>query len=206
MLDSAETAELLRAVADGESRALQTLLELHRPYLRRVVQMRMAPALSSRLDPSDVVQEAQLVIFKRIDDFMRRRPTSFRLWIRHHTLQCLTEQHRRHVSAKKRSVSRDRALHDASSLAIARKLLSDSPSRVAQRMELRDQIFAAIEQLSENDREVLSLRHAEGLSYVEVSALLNLDPNTVRQRHGRALRRLHEKLSDNEIFLDGAIE
>ena len=201
--DSGETANLLRAVADGDSASLQRLLELHRPYLKRVVQMRMDPALAARIDPSDVVQEAQVVIFKRIDDFIERKPVSFRLWIRHQTLECLIDQHRRHVTAKKRSVLRERELANTSSLAIARKLFSDSPSSIVRRLELRDQVMEAIEQLSANDREVLSLRHAEGLSNLEVAELLDLDPNTVRQRYGRALRRLYQRLSENQISFDG---
>ena len=191
---------------DGDTAALQELLELHRPYLRRVVQMRMDPALAARVDPSDVVQEAQVVIFKRIGEFIERKPVSFRLWIRHQTLECLIGEHRRHVTTKKRSVLRERELVDTSSLAIARKLLSDSPSRIAQRLELREQILGAIQELSDNDREVLSLRHAEGLSNQEVAELLDLDPNTVRQRYGRALRRLYQRLSEKQISLDGMIK
>ena len=59
-----------------------------------------------------------------------------------------------------------------------------------------------IEQLSENHREMLTLRHAEGLSTNEVADILVIDPNTARQRYGRAIRRLHQLLTDNDISMD----
>ncbi|MCA9218265.1 MAG: sigma-70 family RNA polymerase sigma factor [Planctomycetales bacterium] len=200
------TANLLAAVEMGKSDAMQELLTLHRPYLKRVVQLRMDPILATRIDASDVVQEAQLVIFKRMDDFLRRRPTSFRLWIRQHVLECLIDEHRRHVTYQKRSVLKERDLADASSFAIARRLMEDSPSRLVRQMELREQITDAIDKLSENDRQVLSLRHAERLSNAEVAELLGIPANTVRQRYGRALKRLHQVLTDQQISLDGTLQ
>ena len=45
----------------------------YRRYLRRVVELRMDPELRLRVDPSDVVQETQLLASERIDDFLSRR-------------------------------------------------------------------------------------------------------------------------------------
>ncbi len=201
--DSDQTASLLQRVAAGDPAALEHLLQLHRPYLKRVVQLRLDPAVAVRVDASDVVQETQIVIAKRIDDFIKRRPTSFRMWIRRKALEQLVDQLRRHVGAKKRSVYKERNLSDVSSIALARKLLSDTPSKILQKIELQEQVRDLIEQLAENDREVLSLRHVEGLSNPEVADLLEIDPNTARQRYGRALRRFHRLLAENDISVDG---
>ena len=202
--DSDQTASLLDRVAAGNPAALEHLLQLHRPYLKRVVQLRLDPAVTARVDASDVVQETQIVIAKRIGDFIKRRPTSFRIWIRRKALEQLVDQLRRHVGAKKRSVYKEQHLSDISSIAIARKLLSDTPSKILQKIELQEQVRGLIEQLSENDREVLSLRHVEGLSNTEVADLLDIDPNTARQRYGRALRRFHRLLAESDISVDGA--
>ena len=198
-----QTSVLLERVAGGNSSALERLLRLHRPYLKRVVQMRMEPALAARVDASDIVQETQAVIAKRIGDFIKRQPTSFRIWIRRKALEQLVDQRRRHVGAKKRSVLREQNMADVSSIAIARKLLSNTPSKILRKIELQEQVRGLIEQLSEKYREVLSLRHVEGLSNNEVADILNIDPNTARQRYGRALRRLHQLLAENDISIDG---
>ena len=201
--DSNQTIALLERVAVGSSSALDCLLQLHRDYLNRIVQMRMEPALKARVDASDVVQETQVVIAKRIDDFLKRRPTSFRLWIRRKALEQLVDQRRRHVGAQKRSVLREQNLSNVSSMAVARKLLANTPSAILRNIELQEQVRRLIDQLSEKHREVLSLRHAEGLSTAEVAELLEIDPSTVRKRHGSALRRLHELFKENNISLDG---
>jgi RNA polymerase sigma-70 factor (ECF subfamily) len=68
--------------------------------------------------------------------------------------------------------------------------------------ELQEQIRLLIDELGQNDREILTLRHAEGLSNAEVADLLEINPNSVRQRYGRALRRLHERLAAQGISMD----
>lgn len=201
--DSDQTSVLLERVAAGNPAALDRLLRLHRGYLRRVVQGRMEPALSARVDASDVVQETQFVIAKRIGDFIKRRPTSFRIWIRQKALEQLVDQRRRHIEAEKRSVLKEQKMSDVSSMALARKLLAETPSKILRKIELQEQVRGFIEQLSENDREVLSLRHVEGLSNNEVADILEIDPNTARQRYGRALRRLHQRLAENDMSIDG---
>ncbi len=72
--DSTDTDRLLQQVSDGQSSALDELMAGYRRYLRRVVALRMDPELRLRVDPSDVVQETQLLVSERIDDFLSRRP------------------------------------------------------------------------------------------------------------------------------------
>ena len=90
--DSSETERLLGQLGHGDTRALGKLLTYHRDYIKRVVELRMDDAIRDRLDPSDVVQETQLMVSERIDDFLRRRPTSFRLWLRRETLEKLVKR------------------------------------------------------------------------------------------------------------------
>ena len=144
-----------------------------------------------------------MVIAKRIGDFIQRRPTSFRLWIRRKALEQLVDQRRRHIGAEKRSVRKEQNMSEVSSIAIARTLLSNTPSKILRKAELLDQVSALINQLGEKDREVLTMRHAEGLSTSEIADLLEIDPNTARQRYGRALRRLHRLLDDSGLTMGG---
>lgn len=199
--DSAQTEELLKKVADGNTSALDHLLQLHRPYLSRLISYRMSPELNSRVDPSDIVQETHIVIVKRIKDFLRHRPISFRIWMRRTALEQLVDQRRRHIGAERRSVYREKETMD-SSHAIARALFTETPSKVLQRDELQAQIHEVIDGLGETDREILTLRHAEGLSNAEAADLLNIKPDSVRRRYGRALLRLHRQLAANGISMD----
>ena len=198
--DSAQTDRLLADVAAGDEAALDELIRLHAAYLRRIVQIRISPELNRRLDASDVVQETQMVVIRRIEEFLSKRPSSFRVWLRSRALEQLADQHRRHVTAEMRTVRREN--NDASSIAIARTLLSETPSKMLQRSELAEQVRDLIESLNENDREMLTLRHAEGLTNGEISEALNLDPQTARKRYGRALRRLVEKAATAGLDAD----
>src|SRR5262249_25597196 len=74
--DSAETCGLLARVDQGDRQALDQLLTRYRPGLRAFVEARLAQDLRARLDPSDVVQKAQLEVARRIEDFLRRHPRS----------------------------------------------------------------------------------------------------------------------------------
>ncbi len=191
--DSTQTDRLLAAVAAGDTGALEELLRLYTPYLKRILQLRISPELSARVDVSDVLQETQMVIVRRIDEFVAKRPASFRVWLRSRALEQLVVQHRRHVTAERRTVRRERTFNDASSMAIARTLFSETPSKMLQRNEFAEQVRQLIESLNENDREMLALRHAEGLTNNEAAEALGIEPATARKRYGRALSRLADK-------------
>ena len=69
-------------------------------------------------------------------------------------------------------------------------------------IELRERVYGLIAQLGAKHREVLVLRHAEELSNAEVADLLDIDPNTARQRYGRAVRQLHQLFVENGIGME----
>jgi DNA-directed RNA polymerase specialized sigma24 family protein len=48
--------------------------------------------------------------------------------------------------------------------------------------------------------------HAEELTNAEVAILLDIDPNTARQRYGRALQNLYRLFAENFIGEDGTKE
>jgi RNA polymerase sigma-70 factor (ECF subfamily) len=195
--DSEETRRLLQAVRDGDRQALSQLLAQHRDALRLAVELRLDARLQSRFDASDVVQEAQLEATRRIDDYLARRPMPFHLWLRKTAHESLLRLRRQHAEADCRAVEREVPLPDGSSAMLARELLglSATPSQQAAEQELAARLRQAVAALAEADREVLLLRHFEGLGNQEVAQLLELEPEAARKRYGRALLRLRKLLS-----------
>jgi RNA polymerase sigma-70 factor (ECF subfamily) len=191
--ESSTTGRLLSAVADGQAQALETLLAEHRAYIRRVVDVRVEPALRARIDPSDIVQDTLVVASRRIQDFLERRPTSFRLWLRRHAMERLIDARRKHMRHK-RDAMRDVPVNDASSMAIAGELLGNRPSEHIMRHELIAQVRNALEALSEADREILMMRHGEQLSGIETAELLGISPDAASKRYGRAVARMVTEL------------
>src|SRR5262245_342180 len=121
--DSAETCDLLARVGRGDRQALDQLLAGSRPALHAFIEVRLDGCLATRVDASDVVQEAQLEVVRRMDDFLRRRPMPFHLWVRKTAYERLVDLRRHHQRAR-RSVDREAALLDRSSLLLARSLLA----------------------------------------------------------------------------------
>src|SRR5207253_10243747 len=87
--DSAETDRLLQQAQAGDGQAFERLFAGYRPYLRRMIALRLDPKLRARVDPSDEVQETQLEVFRRLDEFLKRQPMPFRGWLRQTALALL---------------------------------------------------------------------------------------------------------------------
>ena len=113
-------------------------------------------------------------------------------------MQRLSKFHRFHLRAQRRSVARQRALPDRSSLLLGQQLVSrgSTPSQHLRKEELRDQVERAVHNLSDGDREVILMRHFEGLTNSEVAQ----EPSAATMRYGRALARLRAALLENSAI------
>jgi RNA polymerase sigma-70 factor (ECF subfamily) len=200
--DSAETRRLLERIRAGDRQAFEELFTRHRPQLRQLVELRMDPKLRARVDPSDVVQETQLEAFRRLADYLERRPMPFRLWLRKTACERLLKIRRHHVRTAQRDVQREVALPDHSSLLLAQQLIApgSTPSEQFDRREAARLVRQAMAQLPEVDREILLMRNFEGLSNQEAAQVLQIDPATASQRFGRALLRLRKLLLDSGLM------
>jgi RNA polymerase sigma-70 factor (ECF subfamily) len=194
--DSATTRRLLSQARAGDPAARDELFTRHRGYLQRVVELRLDGRLRARLDPSDVVQEAQLEANRRLDGYLGQPALPFRLWLRQITYDRLLMLRRHHLQAARRTVEREVALPERSSMLLGRQLLTGAPTPSEQlsRSELARRVRQALGQLSETDREVVLMRNFEGLTNQEIARALGLQPATASQRYGRALLRLRTLL------------
>jgi RNA polymerase sigma-70 factor (ECF subfamily) len=198
-----DTDQLLEQAKSGDRQARQALLARHRDRLGRMVAVRMDRRLAARADPSDVVQEVLLDAHQQLSDYLRQRPLPFYPWLRQLAWDRLIDLHRRHISAKKRSVVREEQralpLPDESALDLARRLTggTSAPSRQALRTEMHSRMFQALAALAERDREILAMRHLEQMSIRDMAAVLGVTEGTVKTRHLRALQRLRGLLGDD---------
>src|ERR1700733_13054294 len=95
--------------------------------LRRMIDLRLDPALAARLDPSDIVQDVLLEAHRRLSDYLRNPVMPFHLWLRHIAKDHVIDAHRRHRLAQRRSLDREQslrpALADESSFDLAAQLI-----------------------------------------------------------------------------------
>jgi RNA polymerase sigma-70 factor (ECF subfamily) len=192
-----ETQELLDQARRGDRAAAERLLAGHREPVRRMIDLRLDPAIAARLDASDVVQEVLLEASRRLDDYLRDPAMPFPLWLRHIARDHIIDAHRRHRQAQRRGVDREKplvpaAFADRSSLELAAQFLDQelTPASAAIQQEMQRRLHAAISELGEDDREVVLMRHFEQMSNQEVAAVLGLSEAAASMRHLRALRKL----------------
>ncbi len=195
--------ERLRAEGD---QAVAELFSHYEDRLRKMVNYRLDRRLYGRVDAGDVLQEAYLEAARRVDDYLARPTVPFFVWLRQITGQILIDNHRRHL-AKMRNANQEVRIHrgaypQASSLSLAAQLVGNltSPSRVAMREELLDQVREALDGMDELDREVLALRHFEELTNNEVAEVLGLQKAAASNRYVRALKRLKSILEKLALF------
>jgi RNA polymerase sigma-70 factor (ECF subfamily) len=204
-----ETEELLDRARLGEDAAVERLLQRHRDALRRIVELRLDPALRRRLDASDIVQDVLIEANRRLPDYLEKPAMPFRLWLRQMAKDRMIDAHRRHRVAARRSLDREQpavapAARDQSTLDLLGQLADRelTPAAEATWQELKRRFEAAVAELDDQDREIVMMRHFEQLSNSEVALALDLTPPAASMRYLRAMRRLRSLLDGDESSAD----
>ena len=199
--NSPETQRLLDQAKQGESSAVDQLLDQHRTSLRRMIDLRLDPALARRVDASDIVQDVLLEASKRLADYVKNPAMPFHLWLRHIAKDHIIDMHRKHRLAQRRSIDKEQsirpALADQSSMDLAAQFIDQelTPASAAIRQELQRRLEGAVAEMDEDDREMILMRHFEQLSNQEVATELGLSEAAASMRYLRAIRRLRTLLA-----------
>ena len=195
------TDDLLQRVRQGDAEAVEQLFTEYREPLRRVVNLRMDPVLGRRVDASDIVQDVLIEANQRLVDYLKNPTMPFHLWLRHLAQDRIIDTHRRHRLAQRRSVDREQQINrpawadDSSNSLVAQLMDTDrTPASEAIQAELARKLANAINELSEDDREIILMRHQEQHSNQDVATLLGLSEAAASMRYLRALRRLRTVL------------
>jgi RNA polymerase sigma-70 factor (ECF subfamily) len=194
--DPQPTQVLLDRVRDGDEAAINGLLARHREAIKRMIDRRMDRVVQRRVDASDIVQDVMLEANRRLGDYLANPTMPFQLWLRHMARDRLIDAHRRHRVAANRSVDREVSLSgggDDRSAADAVAGIADrelTPAAAATWHELERRFAAAVEQLEDDDRQIVLLRHFEHLSTADAAAALGLSKPAAGMRYLRAMRRL----------------
>lgn len=189
-----ETARLLAVWHEGDSSALDRLLELHLPWLREHVERRLGPALRARGDTGDYLQDVCLDFLRDGPRFQVRDALQFRRLMARvieNTLRDRNDWFR----AKRRDLGRQQPMPSGSAVSLDPTFAtSETPSRVATRDELRHWVRLALELLEPEDRKVIVAREYDDRSFVDIGRELGMTDAAVRMRWVRAVGRLAEVL------------
>jgi RNA polymerase sigma-70 factor (ECF subfamily) len=139
--------------------------------------------LRNEHDAQDVVQEAYLRAFKSFGGFHGSNGRAWLLTIVRNTCYTLLK--------KNQAVdftTFDEEIH-------ATGYESVSPATILEHSENAELIREAMDELPAEFREILALRHQEGLSYKEIADIAQIPPGTVMSRLARARGKLREYLA-----------
>ena len=140
--------------------------------------------LRNEEDAQDVVQEAYLRAFKSFSGFHGSNGRAWLLTIVRNTSYTLLKKNR----AVDLTTTFDEEIHTAGHESV-------SPATVLKHSENAELIKEAMDELPVPFREILVLRHLEGLSYKEIADIAQIPPGTVMSRLARARAKVRECLA-----------
>ena len=196
------TVDAERLIADaraGEGTALGRLLEAYRNYLRLLARLEIGRRMQSKVDASDAVQEAFLDAHRYFPAFRGTAEGQFAHWLREILAGVLANHVRRYVGTQARDVRLEQQIAadlDRSSMMLDRGLAAaqSSPSEQAARHEQAVVLADALAALPDDYREVIVLRHFEGLTFPDAAARMGRTVDSVEKLWMRALVRLRQQL------------
>lgn len=159
----AEEAAILARVQRGDVAAFDLVV---RRYLRRAFAVAYR-VLGHREDAEDLVQDAFLTALDRIGSFDLSRP--FGPWFFRIVVN-------RGLNARKARAIRRTEPMPADALEAA----EPSPAGMYERTEIRERFQAALAGLSQRQRLIVELADIDGMSGVEIAAMLGVSQGTVR--------------------------
>ena len=174
-------SELIQRARDGDSAALG---ELVRRYQDRLYNS-MCKLLRDATEAEDVVQETWVLTVRKLHTFQGK--SKFYTWL---------YRIARNVSATRRRRKRNVGSIDRAADEAPLQLPSNDPApdERMRRSERVQQLYQALDRLSDEHREILVLREIDGLDYEEIAEVLGLPIGTVRSRLHRARGQLKEQL------------
>ncbi|QDV37113.1 ECF RNA polymerase sigma-E factor [Tautonia plasticadhaerens] len=186
---------LLDCARTGDVEALGRLLELYRDDLAMLARYQVGARLRGKVDPSDLVQETFLEAHRDFNQFRGATEREFAAWLRRILAANLANLIRHYFGTQRRDMNLERELIDSFSELSRisdRGLMArqETPSQHASRREQAVILADALRDLSEDYREVIVLRHLEGLSFPEIARRMDRSEDSVKKLWARALARL----------------
>jgi RNA polymerase sigma-70 factor (ECF subfamily) len=174
-----DTGDLVRRARAGDAAAFERLIRLH---LRAAFSVALA-VTNDPHDAEDVTQDAFVAALERLEEC--KEPERFSGWLL------------RIVRNRALNLRRAQAVRAAKPLADAIDAASDAnPERDTSRALLRDELTAAMSELTETQRQVVLLHDLEGYRHREIGAVLGISEGASRFHLSTARASLRALLTD----------
>lgn len=180
------TATLLHLIRSGDESARNRLFRRYLPVLQRWASGRLPRGARDHMDTNDLVQVTLLKALGKIGEFEPRHEGALLYYLRRSLLNQIRDQARR-VKRRPEAAPVDETIPD------------DGPSPLdgAVRAEILERYDAALEKLTDAQRQAVVLRLEMGFTHAQVAEALECpSPGAARMLTQRAVVRLAEELGD----------
>ena len=188
----AEDRRLVARARAGDEEAFRALFER---YHRRAYTLAYGMVHNAD-DALDIVQEGFIKAHRYLEKF--EGTSSFYTWFYRIVMNLAID----HIRKRKRARHVD--FNDAiahletdapvGEEALLPRILGQNPGKALARKEIRQQLAAALDELSDNHRAVLIMREFEGLSYQEMADVMECSKGTIMSRLFHARRNMQKHL------------
>lgn len=185
--------DLVQRAGQGDKDAFRELVER---YQRRVLAV-VTGMLHNREAALDVTQETFIKAYRSIDGF--KGDASFYTWIYRIAVNLAIDYQRREWRKPVIESLRGGDEEGPAEEAVERARSEDpsvDPFEAAKDSELRSRLRAAIDELTPDHKAVILLRELEGLSYEEISRVMQCSKGTVMSRLHYARKKLQARLKE----------
>lgn len=194
-----DDVDLVDRAARGDDQALTALLARSRARLYARLASRIPADLRSFIDAEDIIQESHIAVFRHIRKFEARGDESFHRWVAVIAIRKLREAIASQRAAKRRGRSPGSLVSRATesryvALVEAVRGLDPSASWTATRSEMIEAVRRAVTQLTENERQAVSLVYLRGYSLAEAAAIMGRTEAAINGLCYLARRRLRSLL------------
>jgi RNA polymerase sigma-70 factor (ECF subfamily) len=192
---------IVNRIKKGDEKAFRELFE---KYYKRIYGV-IFGMLHDQEKAMDLSQEVFIRVFRSIGSFEFK--SGFYTWLYRIALNiCIDYRRKPSASADRNILFDDRIKHDSDSceehFPTVGSSSTSNPENELDREELREQITECMKKLPEKHREILLLRDVEGLSYDEISEIIECPKGTVMSRLFNARAQLRELLKSDCIKKD----
>jgi RNA polymerase sigma factor (sigma-70 family) len=174
-----EDGELISRSRAGDTAAYESLVRRYQD-----VALRTAYLVAPEADAADAVQDAFVKAYAALPRFRDGEPV--KPWL----LRIVVNEGRN----RRRSADRRSGLARRAAIAAPPDAVAASPEAEVLAAETRNQLFAALSRLRDEDREVIGARYLLDLSEAETAETIGIRRGTVKSRTSRALARLREAM------------
>ena len=183
-LDSLSTVHLLSQARSGSAAAREALMARYLPRLQKWARGRLPSAARGMIETDDIVQEALLQTFHRLDAFDPEHSGAFRGYVRRVAHNRILDELRRANRRPSADASADGLVHPG-----------PSPLEAAIGEEKLAQYESALGRLKPREQDAITARLEDGLSYAQIGQELGVKEDAARMVVKRALFRLAQEMA-----------